>query len=136
MLKIISLSDLHNAIDFLEPLAEALSSVDLVLFAGDLTNAGKAKNASEIIEVVRKYNKSILAIPGNWDGHEVNNFLESEGISLHRKHIIFNGTAFLGVGGSLFSGINTPNEISETDFNLFLDQANIEIEDYIPKVLV
>ena len=135
-MKIIALSDLHNATSFLEALAEKLSAVDLVVLVGDLTNAGKPKNVFEILEIIRKYNQTILAIPGNWDGQEVDSFLESEGINLHRKHIIFRDVAFLGAGGSLFTGINSPNEISETDFDLFLNQAHAGIESYIPKILV
>jgi uncharacterized protein len=135
-MKIIALSDIHNATSYLEPLAEKLSAVDLILLTGDLTNAGKAKNASDIIETIRKYNKSILAISGNWDGQEVDGFLESEGINLHRKHVIFRDLAFLGAGGSLFSGINSPNEISETDFELFLHQADAGIESHFSKILV
>ena len=136
MIKIIALSDLHNSISYLESLAEKLSAVDLVLLAGDLTNAGNTQNASDVIETIRKYNKSILAISGNWDGQEIDDFLESEGINLHGKHIVFRDIAFLGAGGSLFSGNNTPSEISETDFDIFLNQANTGIDHHTPKILV
>ena len=135
-MKIIALSDLHNAVSYLEPLAGKLSAVDLVLLVGDLTNAGKTQHVSEILETIRKYNRSILAISGNWDGREVDGFLENEGINLHRKHMIFGDIAFLGAGGSLYSGINSPNEISETDFELFLNQANSGIDHNMPKILV
>jgi Icc-related predicted phosphoesterase len=135
-MKIIALSDLHNVTNYIEPLAEKLSTVDLVLLTGDLTHAGKAGNVSQILESIKKYNKTILAVSGNWDGREVEAFLESEGISLHRKHIIFGDVAFLGVGGALSSGINSPNEISEKDFELFLNQADPGIESQISKILV
>jgi uncharacterized protein len=136
IMKIIALSDLHNAVAYLEPLADKLSAVDLVLLVGDITNAGRAKNASEVLDIIRKYNKTILAISGNWDGHEVDDFLERQGINLHRKHINLGDVTFLGAGGSLFSGIKSPNEISEADFELFLNQASAGIESYCPKILV
>ena len=86
-MKIIALSDLHNAIHYLEPLAESISAVDLILLVGDITNSGKTENISEIIKFIRKNNDSVLAIPGNWDGQEVSEYLESEKINLHRRHI-------------------------------------------------
>ena len=45
-MKIIAVSDLHNAVSYLEPLAGKLAAVDLVLLVGDLTNAGKAQHVS------------------------------------------------------------------------------------------
>ena len=63
-MKIIALSDLHNATHYLEPLAEPMSAADVILLAGDITNNGRRENISEVIEFIRQYNKSIFAIPG------------------------------------------------------------------------
>jgi Icc-related predicted phosphoesterase len=134
-MKIIALSDLHNATSYLEPLAEKLSRVDLVLLAGDLTNAGKVEDVSNIITTIRKSNRSILAVAGNWDGPQVGDYLESEGISLHRKHTLVENIAFSGVGGSLAFN-QSPNEISEADFASFLNQSVEGLDRQIPKILV
>lgn len=134
-MKIIALSDLHNAIGYLELLAEKLSRVDLVLLAGDLTNAGKAEDVSSILATIRKHNRSILAVAGNWDGPQVGDYLESEEISLHRKHVLVENVTFIGVGGSLAFNCS-PNEISEADFASFLSQSVEGIDRQIPKILV
>lgn len=49
-MKIIALSDLHNATHSLEALAKLLSSVDLILLVGDITNKGSVKNIADVIE--------------------------------------------------------------------------------------
>jgi Icc-related predicted phosphoesterase len=134
-MKIIALSDLHNAISYLEPLAEKLSGVDLILLVGDLTNAGKVEDVAGILATIRKSNRSILAVAGNWDGPEVGDYLESEGISLHRKHSLVEDIAFIGVGGSLVFN-RSPNEISEADFASFLNQSVEGLDQQIPKILV
>ena len=134
-MKIIALSDLHNAIHYLEPLAESMSAVDLILLVGDITNSGKTENISEIIKFFRKHNESVLAIPGNWDGQEVSEYLESEKINLHRRHIFRGDLTFMGVGGSLPSNIS-PNEISEADFQLFLNQAMDGLDPNLHLILV
>lgn len=134
-MKIIALSDLHNAASYLEPLAKKLSEVDLILLAGDLTNAGKVEDVASIIATIRKYNRSILAVAGNWDGPEVGDYLECEGISIHRKHSLVENIAFIGVGGSLIFN-HSPNEISEVNFASFLNQAIEGLERQIPKILV
>lgn len=134
-MKIIALSDLHNASSYLLPLAEKLSEVDLILLVGDLTNAGKVEDVSIILAMIRKYNRSVLAVAGNWDGPEVAKYFESEGISLHRKHCLIENIAFIGVGGSLIFN-HSPNEISETDFGLFLAEAVEGLDQHVPKILV
>jgi uncharacterized protein len=134
-MKIIALSDLHNATQYFEPLAEIMAAADLILLVGDITNKGNFENISGVINGIRKHNKSILAISGNWDGQEVSDYLEKEEISIHRKHIFFEDVAFIGVGGSLISN-NSPNEISEIDFELFLNQAIEGLVSQRPFVLV
>jgi Icc-related predicted phosphoesterase len=134
-MKIMALSDLHNATQYLEPLAEPMSAADVILLAGDITNNGRTENISEVIKFIRQYNKSILAIPGNWDGQEVSEFLEREKINLDRRHVLWDEVVFVGVGGSLIS-YNSPNEISESDFELFLNQAIAGIAPHLPIILV
>lgn len=134
-MKIIALSDLHNATKNLEQLAESMSAVDLILLVGDMTNNGKTENIAGIINLIRQHNQSILAITGNWDGREVSEYLQRENISIDRTHKLWGEMTFVGVGGSLVSG-NAPNEFHESDFELFLSQAVHGLDVTVPFVFV
>ena len=74
--------------------------------------------------------------PSNWDRPEVENYLDQEGISLHRRHIVIEGIAFLGAGAALHSPNRSPNEVSEEDFEKFLAEAVSDLDNSFPKVLV
>ena len=64
-MKIIALPDLHNNIIGIPLIGQALSKVDLVLLVGDLTNDGPPSDADRLVQVIQRFNPSILAIPGN-----------------------------------------------------------------------
>ncbi len=74
-------------------------------------------------------------MPGNWDGQEVSEYLEARHINIHRKHRILHNIAFIGVGGSLASN-NSPNEISETEFETFLNEGIENLAKVYPLILV
>jgi Icc-related predicted phosphoesterase len=135
-MKIIALPDLHAATDHLESIADDLSAVDLVLLVGDLTNAGRASDAFHVVNAVRRYNASILAVPGNWDGPEVSDYLTQQGINLHGHNVIIDQVAFIGVGASLSSIADTPYEIPESSFKAFLEQAVSDLDPAVPSILV
>jgi Icc-related predicted phosphoesterase len=135
-MKIIALPDLHGVVNHLETITGRLSAADLVLLVGDLTNAGGTADASCVVDAVRQYNESILAVPGNWDGPEVSAYLTQEGINIHRRNVIIDQIAFIGVGASLLSFNNTPNEVAESDFKMFLEEAVSGLGPSTLKVLV
>jgi Icc-related predicted phosphoesterase len=64
-LKIIALPDIHARTSSLETIGGFLSSADLILLVGDLTNAGGVAEAREVVQTVRKFNANLLAVPGN-----------------------------------------------------------------------
>ena len=135
-MKIIALPDLHNDLTNLSKFGNVFSQVDLILLAGDLTNGDSAQDASEVIQLVRKFNPSVLAIPGNWDKPEAEDYLSHEGINLHRRHIVIDGLAFIGMGLSLPGILPTPNEISESDFERFFAEAIANLLPNRPEILV
>ena len=61
-------------------------------------------DAALVIDTVRQFNTAILAVPGNWDGTEVSAYLSAQGLNLHRRHVIRDQIAFIGVGAALISG--------------------------------
>src|SRR5512136_1588619 len=135
-MKIIALPDLHGAIDHLPSIADDLSAADLVLLVGDLTNSGNAADSSRVVNAVRRYNPQILAVPGNWDGQEVCDYLASERISLDGRHVVLDQMALLGAGASIRSVFRTPNEITETEFVDRLAEAVSGLDPSIAKILV
>jgi Icc-related predicted phosphoesterase len=131
------LPDLHQeGITHLPSIAQVLSVADVVLLVGDLTNSGSAADAACVVNAVRQYNSSVLAVPGNWDSLPVADYLTQEGINIHRRHVMVGPIAFMGVGASLPSIAKTPNEITEADLGLFLKEANSGLGSAVPKVLV
>jgi len=135
-LKIIALTDLHNDLTSLAKIGNTLSQVDLVLLAGDLTNGGSAQDASQVVQLVRKFNSSVLAIPGNWDRPEVDDYLSQEGINLHCKHILLDELTFIGMGLSLPGIVPTPNEIAESDFERFFAEFTANLKPNGLEILV
>jgi len=135
-MKIIALPDLHGGIDHLSSIADDLLAADLVLLVGDLTNSGNAADASRVVNAVRHYNPSILAVPGNWDGPQVCDYLVSERISLDGCHVVIDQMALLGGGASIRSIFRTPNEITETDMGERLANAVSGLDPSIAKILV
>ena len=135
-MRIIALSDLHGEVRPLRDVAAELVGADVVLLAGDITNFGGAHAAREVVREVREYNDRLLAVPGNCDTAEAACCLNDEGITLDGRHVVIDGVAFVGVGGSLPCPGRTPNEITEADFAARLAQAAAGIEADAPMILL
>jgi Icc-related predicted phosphoesterase len=133
---IIGLTDIHGDISKIEQIYDELSEADVVLIGGDITNFGREKEAMDVINAIRKNTSSILAISGNCDYRQVYDCIEKEGLNIHGKGTVINDIGFIGVGGSLFTPFNTPNEMSEDDFKLSLDKGLSELPSDTPVVLV
>ena len=117
---IIALADIHNNLTCLTQIADRLSTADLVLIAGDITNFGEWSQAEQIVSEIRQYNPNILAVPGNCDKPQVSDYLSSEGINLELNCITAAGMPFVGLGGSLPCMGSTPNEIPDSDLAISL----------------
>lgn len=115
-MNIIVLSDIHGSLKYLPAIGERLTKADLVMIAGDITHFGQWAQAEEIISQIRAYNQHILAVPGNCDKFEVDEYLVSEGINLSRNRVEIGGITFCGLGGSLPCPGKTPNEFGEQVF--------------------
>jgi Icc-related predicted phosphoesterase len=135
-MKIIALPDIHARTSELETIGDFLSSADLILLVGDLTNAGGVAEARAVVQAVRKFNANLLAVPGNWDRPEIDAFLSEQDINLNCRSLLLGQIALMGAGASLPCLIPTPNEVSETDLELCLNQANSKLDPEIPRILV
>ncbi len=135
-MNIVAIADLHDCADILDAFADVLDEADVVLLAGDLTNFGDRADVAHIIDVVHAHCPVVLAVPGNCDPPDVGAWLADEGLSLDGRHMIVDGIAFAGVGGSLPLGGRTPYERSESEFAIALDQAVAGLDPSLPLVLV
>jgi Icc-related predicted phosphoesterase len=134
--KIVSLTDIHGRIGAVNDIAADLESADLVILPGDLTTFGKREEAERIVNAVRNHNSNILAVMGNCDCPEVEQFLTDEGLCIHRSHRRVNGIVFAGLGGSLKCPIPTLNEWTEEQVTDHLEAAMTGAPSDVPLVLV
>lgn len=121
-IKIIALSDIHGRTNYDRKIINALSSVDLIIIAGDITDFGGKNEASIIINGIKTINQNILAVSGNCDRPDVVELLKSEGINLHGEIREFKDILFFGIGGSGVTPFNTPQEYSDDEFEEILSQ--------------
>ncbi len=135
-MKIIALPDLHNHINPILQIGKMLSEVDLVLLVGDLTSGGERADAERVVQTIREFTPSILAVPGNMDRPEIESYLTEEGINLHRRTQLLQGLAFVGMGASLPCPGHTPNEIREEDFDRYLQETVANLGSDVPQLLI
>jgi len=121
---ITGISDIHGSIDSLEKVSVWLSEADIVLVSGDVTHFGREHEAKKVVETLKKFCKKLYLVPGNCDHPDVGEFLSREGINLHRTVLREDDLIITGVGGSLHAPGRTPNEYTEEDFNIFLNEFN------------
>lgn len=135
-MKLYVFSDIHGDLSFLEAASEEMAAADLIIFAGDLSQRGSAKEAEKIIKTTEKINKNIAAVHGNWDKKEVCDMLEERGYSLHGRGMAIGSTGFFGVGGSSPTPMNTPTEYSEEELLQFLEKGYSQIASTEKKIMV
>jgi Icc-related predicted phosphoesterase len=133
---ILGLSDIHGDLSKINKITSSVSASDLILLVGDITHFGREEEAGTMLSIIKNLNPHILAVSGNCDFPVVEYYLEQEGLSIHRSGRLINGIGFIGVGGSLTTPFNTPNEISEDDLSAYLDEAMSNLPPDIPFILV
>ncbi|MEW6143875.1 MAG: metallophosphoesterase family protein [Thermodesulfobacteriota bacterium] len=134
-MKIINIADIHGNIKPVDAIGGALSSADLVIISGDLTQFGGEKDARDVLEAVGKYNGKILAVTGNCDTKAVDIYLSSLKINLHGKTVSVDGVSFTGAGGSLPCPSPTPNVYTEEEYEELFEGTEAD-EDAGPEILV
>ena len=133
---IIGLTDVHGSIKAIERMNDIINNADVVLFVGDITNFGRENETARVVSPVMEKAGKVLAVSGNCDYQEVDNYLDTCGINLHGKGETVDGIGFVGLGGSLITPFNTPNELTEDEIENFLNQGYDRIPMDLPMVLV
>jgi Icc-related predicted phosphoesterase len=133
-MNIIALTDIHGRTGIFDPLAGQLRSADLVVLSGDITHFGHKDEIAAIIANLRKFNHNILAVTGNCDHHEVEQFLSDEGISVFGSMKPFKNIVFYGLSGSLPCPGPTPNEYSDQEYEAIL--ADVHFSSDQPVIMI
>lgn len=126
-MRLIAFGDVHMAPHTVGNIPD-IEKADMLIATGDLTNYGKQKDAKRVLDQLLEFNRNLLALIGNLDNYEINDYLEEIDLNLHRQARLINGkVCLMGVGGSNFTPFNTPVEFSEEELTEILmhgfDQA-------------
>jgi len=133
-MRVLTLTDIHGSDRYIEACAHELARADLVIIAGDITNFGGRREAAPIIDKIRRYNEAVVAVTGNCDNPEIEDYLDEEGLNIGARNRVIGGISFAGLGGSLPGPAHTPNTYGEEELAALLDRAAVGLTD--PFILV
>ena len=135
-MKLFAVSDIHGATKPIERAAALIRESDLVVIAGDLTHTRTRAEAVDVIACLEQFSNRILAVHGNWDKIEVNDFLEEKGYSLHGKGRVLEGIGFFGLGGSSPTPIKTATTYTEEEIDEILRAGYEQVQEASQAVLI
>lgn len=133
---LIGMTDIHGDTGRLDTMAADLAKADVVVVAGDLTHFGHRDAARRVVDALRAWNPALLAVPGNCDYREVDEYLTGQGINLHGNCVNTHGVCFLGAGGALPGPARTPREFSDDELGAVLGGVACHVDFAQPAVLV
>lgn len=131
-MRLLALPDIHDHAETLDLLAGPLGAADVVLLPGDLTHY--SRNAPVVLDAVRRFNPRVYAIPGNWDKPHTLEYLEAQGVSLHRRCVVEEGVALAGMGGALPFTSRNPMNFTEAEYTAMYEALRVPAG--VPLVLV
>ncbi len=117
------LADLHGSATHFTAAAGDIKAADILVLAGDLTNFGGRREAQSIVEEASALNPRVLAVCGNCDLPEVDEYLDEIGINLDGRSRTLGGLTFAGLGASLSGPAFTPFTRSEEELGERLRSA-------------
>ncbi len=135
-MKIAGLTDIHGNTAAIEKARTALEAVDVILLVGDITNFGREEDTERVVIALSNNSAKLLAVSGNCDYKEVDEYLSKTGINIHASCAVINEVAFVGLGGSLITPFGTPNEYSEEEIRYALQQGIDQAPKDLPLILV
>jgi Icc-related predicted phosphoesterase len=133
-MQLTALTDLHGRLDILPRFESVLRQADLILLVGDNTHFGHYDAMQSVIQGILPYNEKILAVSGNCDYPDGEQFLVERGISINNCLKEFRGLHFAGMSGSLPCPGTTPHEYHEEEYQVTIDTLVPDIKN--PWILV
>jgi len=128
-MKIVSFGDVHMAIGQMRKIAVELSTADLLILSGDLTNFGGVADTTKVLTAARSYCSAVLALPGNLDRPEVIGFLRAENVALHGESRRIGQLGLFGCGGSNITPFHSPLQYQDAQLGEVLAQAYTGVAD-------
>lgn len=135
-MKFIAITDIHQNLSYLDKIKEKITGSDLLIIAGDITHFAGADEAKLTINKFKQFHNNIIAVAGNVDRIEVEQYLQDEGVSIHGRGRVINGVGFFGLGGSNYTPFSTPNEIDDFSIQTLLEQGYKQVTGANPIILV
>lgn len=130
-MRIIAFGDVHMSARMCRQIP-GISSADLLIATGDLTNYGKKEDAKSVLEELLSINSRLLALIGNLDNFEINDYLEQLDLNLHGQARLVQGKiCVIGAGGSNITPFQTPTEFSESEISENLMRGYTQGMEYI-----
>jgi hypothetical protein len=140
-MNVLIISDIHNDIENIMSYFDktALLDFDVIVCPGDFTDvAPKSFSTTDIgkiiIEELKGFKKTVLAVPGNMDG-DLLQMLEKEKVSIHGKGRVIDNVGFYGFGGAK-TPFKTSLEPSEEEIKLGLEKAYNDVKNAKIKIQV
>jgi len=134
-MNILHFTDLHGNTDGVKSITNEIKNADLIILSGDITHFGNKKEAKQIIEPFYSLNTNILAVTGNCDHKDVIDYLNEKDINLENKLNVNKGIELFGLGGSLNTPFNTPNEYNEQFYEEQINKVKTKLSG-IPLIIV
>lgn len=133
---ILGLTDLHGDGAGLDAVAARHEDAALVVLTGDITHFGGRNEVAAILAPLRAAVPRVLAVAGNCDKPEVEDWLSENGVAAPLRGIVVDGVGFVGLNKSLPCPGHTPNEMTEETFEQALAEAGADLPDETPFVLL
>ena len=118
-------SDFHGNETMIERFKSKAEEEDaeVILICGDITNFGTLRDATRLLSLFAGLKVPVLFVPGNCDPPSLLG-VNLEGVrSIHGEVAVYEGIAFLGIGGSPPTPFHTPFELKEEEIMAELNRA-------------
>lgn len=111
-MKLAVITDLHDSVDHLAVLQEAVRQADALIICGDFTTFGDRARIQRVADAVRAQSAPTFFVLGNCDAMPSDGALDGC-VNLHGRLVEWGGWLFAGLGGSLPCPSMTPREFQE-----------------------
>lgn len=134
-MKILALTDIHGSYKKVEEILNKVSA-DVIVIGGDITSAGTPAEVERVIQAWKSYGRPLLAVAGNMDSPQIDETLETTGVSINGRGVKIGDVGFFGVSASPYSPLHTPHEISEEEIAKRINTGYRAVQDSIVKVFI
>ncbi|MGH7595604.1 MAG: metallophosphoesterase [bacterium] len=126
-MRLLCITDIHGEVRRFERILVAEPKADLLIIGGDFTNFGKPPEVDHILNLAQAHTPQVLAVAGNCDSPEIDQFLLERGVSLHKRGVRIGDIGFFGLSamppwkGNMY-------EFPEEDLDRFLTASFAQVE--------